>query len=189
MRGFVLAEGAAVVVIERLSHAEARGANAARDPAGYGTSADAYHLTAGEPTGAGAQVSMRNAMRMPDLSPGEIDYINAHSDLDRGRRCGRDSPASAPCSPIAARSLADLLDQVGDRPPDGRGRRHRGGVFGDGHPRGRSCRPPEPRGSRAVGRALRPRAQGGEAEDAASHVLSNSFGFGGVNASLVFSAM
>jgi 3-oxoacyl-[acyl-carrier-protein] synthase II len=60
--GFVLAEGAAVLVIEKLSHAQARGAEPLAVLAGYGTSADAYHLTSGEPTGAGAQIAMRKAI-------------------------------------------------------------------------------------------------------------------------------
>lgn len=77
--GFVLAEGAAVLVIEKTSHAVARGATPLAILSGYGTSADAYHLTSGEPSGAGAQVAMRNALRMAGVSPGEIDYINAHS--------------------------------------------------------------------------------------------------------------
>jgi len=77
--GFVLAEGAAVLVIEKLSHARKRGAKPLAVLAGYGTSADAYHLTAGEPTGAGAQRAMRNAIRMADVSPDRIGYVSAHA--------------------------------------------------------------------------------------------------------------
>src|SRR5690606_204716 len=68
-----------VLVIERLSHAEARGATPLAILSGYGTSADAYHLTSGEPTGAGAQQAMNRAMKMAGLSPGDIGYINAHA--------------------------------------------------------------------------------------------------------------
>ena len=77
--GFVLAEGAAVVVIEKLSHARARGAEPLAILAGYGTSADAYHLTASPPDGNGAQRAMRLALRMGGIGPGEVGYINAHS--------------------------------------------------------------------------------------------------------------
>ncbi|MHA6690215.1 beta-ketoacyl-ACP synthase II [Devosia sp. A449] len=77
--GFVLSEGAAVLVIEKLSHAHARGATPLAVLAGYGTSADAYHLTAGSPDGAGAQVAMRNALTMAGVDQSQIGYVNAHA--------------------------------------------------------------------------------------------------------------
>ncbi|QDZ10754.1 beta-ketoacyl-ACP synthase II [Devosia ginsengisoli] len=77
--GFVLAEGAAVLVIEKLSHALARGATPLAVLAGYGTSADAYHLTAGSPDGAGAQVAMRNALAMAGVDQSQVGYVNAHA--------------------------------------------------------------------------------------------------------------
>lgn len=77
--GFVLAEGAAVLVLERLSHALKRGAKPLAAIAGYGTSADAFHLTASPPDGEGAQRAMRNALRMGGVSPADIGYVNAHS--------------------------------------------------------------------------------------------------------------
>lgn len=77
--GFVLAEGAAILVIEKLSHALRRGAEPLAVLAGYGTSADAYHLTASPPDGEGAQRSMRLALRMGGVSPADVDYVNAHS--------------------------------------------------------------------------------------------------------------
>ncbi|MDR3471779.1 MAG: beta-ketoacyl-ACP synthase II [Devosia sp.] len=77
--GFVLAEGAAVLVIEKLSHALKRGAKPLAALVGYGTTADAYHLTASPPDGEGAQRAMRQALRMGGLSPADIGYINAHS--------------------------------------------------------------------------------------------------------------
>lgn len=77
--GFVLAEGAATVVIERLSHAEARGAAPIAVLAGYGTSSDAYHVTAGRPDGAGPAAAMRAALAMAGIGPEAIDYVNAHS--------------------------------------------------------------------------------------------------------------
>ena len=77
--GFVLAEGAAVLVIEKLSHALRRGARPLAALNGYGTTADAYHLTASPPDGEGAQRAMRQALRMGGLSPADIGYVNAHS--------------------------------------------------------------------------------------------------------------
>ena len=77
--GFVLAEGAAVLVIEKLSHALRRGAEPLAVLAGYGTSADAYHLTASAPDGEGAQRAMRLAMKSGGVGPADIGYINAHS--------------------------------------------------------------------------------------------------------------
>jgi 3-oxoacyl-[acyl-carrier-protein] synthase II len=77
--GFVLAEGAAILVIEKLSHALARGAKPLATLAGYGTSADAYHLTASPPDGEGAQRAMRLALKMGGVSPADVGYLNAHS--------------------------------------------------------------------------------------------------------------
>lgn len=77
--GFVLSEGAAILVIETLSHANARGAKPLGTLAGYGASADAYHLTAGSSDGAGAQVAMRNAINMADIDQIQIGYVNAHA--------------------------------------------------------------------------------------------------------------
>ena len=75
----MLAEGAAVLVIEKLSHALRRGAKPLAIVAGYGTTADAHHLTASPPDGEGAQRAMRNAMRMGGVSPADVGYVNAHS--------------------------------------------------------------------------------------------------------------
>ena len=77
--GFVLSEGAATIVIEKLSHARRRGARPLAILAGYGTSSDGYHITAGRPDGACARVAMERALKMAGISPGAIDYVNAHS--------------------------------------------------------------------------------------------------------------
>ncbi len=76
--GFVLGEGSGMLIMESLDHARGRGATILAELKGFGQSADAYHMTAPAPEGAGAQVAMRHALLDADLEPSDIDYINAH---------------------------------------------------------------------------------------------------------------
>lgn len=185
--GFVLSEGAAVLVIEKLSHANARGATPLAILSGYGTSADAYHLTAGHPEGIGAQKAMRNALKMAGLTPADVDYINAHSTstgvgdaaeiaaishVFAGR--GQDLPVSATKS-----STGHLLGAAGAIEAVFSILALRDGIM----PPTLNLDTPDEAAARFDLVPNRPRKK------TLKHVLSNAFGFGGVNASLVFSAV
>src|SRR5881398_2325201 len=76
--GFVMGDGAAVVILEEWERAKARGAHIVAELVGYGATADAYHITAPAPDGSGAQEAMRLAMQSGGIPPDEVDYINAH---------------------------------------------------------------------------------------------------------------
>ena len=185
--GFVLSEGSAVLVIEKLSHAKARGATPLAILSGYGTSADAYHLTSGSPDGEGAMTAMRNALKMGGLTPADIDYVNAHSTSTEvgdsaeiagigtvfaGR--GKDLAVSATKSATghllgAAGALAAIFSIEAIR---------HGMV-----PATLNLDEPDEGANRFD---LVPHKA--KAKDL-RHVLVNAFGFGGVNAALVFSRL
>lgn len=77
--GFVMGEGAGLLVIESLEHALARGAQPLAELVGYGTSADAYHLTAGPEDGSGARRAMQQALAQAGIEPGQVQHLNAHA--------------------------------------------------------------------------------------------------------------
>lgn len=76
--GFVMAEGAGILILEELEHAKRRGAKIYAEMVGYGANADAYHMTAPSPEGEGAMRCIRLALRSGNIDPVEVDYINAH---------------------------------------------------------------------------------------------------------------
>jgi 3-oxoacyl-[acyl-carrier-protein] synthase II len=181
--GFVMGEGAGLLVIEDLDHAQARGAKPIAEIVGYGTTADAYHITSGPEDGDGAARAMQSALQQARLAPGDIQHLNAHSTStpvgDRGELAaiksvfGRDGGLAVSATKSATGHLLGaaggleaiftilaLRDQIA--PPT------------------LNLLNPDPaaEGVDLVAREARPMAM--------EHAISNGFGFGGVNASLIF---
>lgn len=183
--GFVMGEGAGLLVIESLAHAEARGATPLAVLSGYGTSADAHHITAGPEDGAGAAAAIRAALKMAGLSPEAIDHINAHATStpvgDRAeiaalRNAFGDALAGIPISATKS-ATGHLLGAAG-------GVESIFSALAVMHDR----LPPTLNLENADDDLHDLDLVSGAARDHLSrHVLCNGFGFGGVNAALIVS--
>ena len=101
--GFVLGEGAAVLLLEELEHAKARGAKIYAEVVGYGATCDAYHMTAPLPDGSGGAKAMAMALRDADTRPEDVDYINAHGTSTHLNDAGETAAVKAVFGPHAAK--------------------------------------------------------------------------------------
>ena len=132
--GFVIGEGAGVVVLEALEHAEARGAEILAELVGYGATADASHITLPAPGGIGAVRAARRALEKAGLTPDDIDHVNAHATSTPE---GDKAELQAIRTIFGAGVGAGLGhgQQVDARPHPGRRRRDRGDHLDPDHPR------------------------------------------------------
>ncbi|RMC34427.1 beta-ketoacyl-ACP synthase II [Paracoccus alkanivorans] len=179
--GFVMGEGAGVVVLEEYEHAKARGAKIYAEVIGYGLSGDAYHITAPAEDGDGGYRAMQNALRSAGIGPEQIDYINAHGtstmadtiELAAVERLMGESAKDAVMSSTKS-SIGHLLGAAGAVEA----------IFCVLAIRDQICPPTinldnpavQPKLDLAANAAVRRKV---------NVALSNSFGFGGTNASLV----
>jgi 3-oxoacyl-[acyl-carrier-protein] synthase II len=179
--GFVMGEGAGVVVLEEYEHAKARGAKIYAEVLGYGMSGDAYHITAPSEDGEGAERCMRAALKMARLDPDAVDYINAHGtstmadtiELGAVERMMGEAAAKATMSSTKS-SIGHLLGAAGAVEA----------IFSILALRDQVAPPTINLDNPAVEPKL-DLAPNAKRERRVDVALSNSFGFGGTNASLV----
>ena len=179
--GFVMGEGAGVVVLEEYEHAKARGAKIYAEILGYGLSGDAYHITAPSEDGEGGERSMRNALRSAGLTGADIDYINAHGtstmadtiELGAVERVMGDAASGATMTSTKS-SIGHLLGAAGAVEA----------IFCILALRDQVAPPTINLDNPAVEPKL-DLAPNAKREREIGVALSNSFGFGGTNASLV----
>ena len=181
--GFVMGEGAGILVLEELEHAKARRARIYARVLGYGMSGDAHHLTAPAEDGNGAYRSMRNALRRAGLGPESIDYINAHGtstplgdEIELGAVKRLFGPHAYELSMSSTKSaIGHLLGAAGSVEAIFSILALRNGVV---PPTLNLDRPSPSCDIDLVAKESKPRR--------VDYVLTNSFGFGGTNASLIF---
>jgi 3-oxoacyl-[acyl-carrier-protein] synthase II len=180
--GFVMGEGAGVVVLEELEHAKARGAKIYAEVLGYGMTGDAYHITAPSETGEGGERSMRAALKNAGLEPQAIDYINAHGtstmadtiELSAVERLLGDAASGVTMSSTKS-STGHLLGAAGAIEA----------IFSILAIRDQVAPPTINLDNPAVQTPI-DLASNAKVERQINVALSNSFGFGGTNASVIF---
>jgi len=184
--GFVMGEGAGIVVLEEVEHAKRRGAKIYAEVIGYGMSGDAYHITAPAEDGNGGFRAMRNALKRANLSPDQIDYINAHGtstpkgdeiELGAVKRLFGDHAYKLSMSSTKS-AMGHLLGAAGSVEAIFSILALRDGVV----PPTLNLDDPSP----GCDIDLVPHKA---KERPVRYALSNSFGFGGTNASLIFARM
>jgi 3-oxoacyl-[acyl-carrier-protein] synthase II len=183
--GFVMGEGGAMLVLESLEHATARGARIYAEVQGYGTSSDAHHMTAPHPEGTHAARAMTEAILSAGLSPKDIDYVNAHGSSTTLND-------STECKAIRL-ALGDRANKVAVSGTKGQ---HGHALGATGAMEAAIC-------AMALERGYLPGTTNlanqdpacdldvippGGREQRVSHLVTNAFGFGGINASLVLGA-
>lgn len=180
--GFVMGEGAGVVVLEEYEHAVARGAKIYAEVLGYGLSGDAYHITAPSADGAGGERSMRAALKNAGLEPKDVDYINAHGtstmadviELGAVERMMGDAAGSVTMSSTKSMT-GHLLGAAGAIEA----------IFSILAIRDQVA-PPTINLDTLAMETLVDLAPNAKVEREINVALSNSFGFGGTNASVIF---
>ncbi|MEL6100030.1 MAG: beta-ketoacyl-ACP synthase II [Pseudomonadota bacterium] len=180
--GFVMGEGAGIVVLEDYEHAKARGAKIYAEILGYGLSGDAYHITAPSEDGEGGERAMRAALRNAGLEPKDVDYINAHGtstmadtvELGAVERLLGDSAGAVTMSSTKS-ATGHLLGAAGAIEA----------IFSILAIRDQVCPPTINLDNPAVETPV-DLAPNAKRERQVNVALSNSFGFGGTNASVIF---
>jgi 3-oxoacyl-[acyl-carrier-protein] synthase II len=182
--GFVMGEGGAALVLEDMDHAKSRGANVLAELTGYGMSADAYHITLPRPGGSGAARAMSNAVEDAGLSPADIGYINAH---------GTSTEANDSTETAAIRiAMGDAAGSI----PVSSTKSMTGHILGGaGAVEAVACimalrdqvLPPTINQETPDPECDLDYVPNVKREATLDHAMSNSFGFGGHNVSLVFS--
>ena len=185
--GFVMGEGAGVVVLEEYERAKARGANIYAEVIGYGLSGDAYHVTAPHPEGSGAFRAMQMALRKAEMNPSDIDYINAHgTSTPLGDELELGAVRRLFGNAIATTSMSSTKSAIGHL------------LGGAGAVEAIFCILAMRDGIVPPTLNLDNPSEGCEGVDLVPHVakerrvkavLNNAFGFGGTNASLVMRAV
>jgi 3-oxoacyl-[acyl-carrier-protein] synthase II len=184
--GFVIGEGAGVLVLEALEHAQGRGARILAEVVGYGTTCDAHHITAPSPGGVGGAEAMRLALADARLEPEDVDYINAHGTSTQANDSNEAAAIKAVLGEHARRTpVSSTKSMTGHLLGGSGGIEAVASILAMGHnlvPPTINYHTPDP----ACDLDVVPN----QAREHAVHVvLSNSFGFGGHNVCLAFRRM